>query len=130
MNVILSLRRSMLEVIRQPLRYASTKQITFYDASSVALANLSYNDVSYVAGLAKMKFTSTGGGNVLRGSVDTAGRPVRFEIFGNVAGPDILIISGTVGSLGSSADIRFNKIDWSEGGIVTLTNLSIVLPNS
>jgi len=120
----------MLEVIRVPLMAITTKQITFYDANSVALANLAYNDVSYVASLAKINFTPAVGGNVLRGSVGVAGRPVRFEIFGKFGSQDTLVISGTVGSLGSSADIRFNKIDWSEGGIVTLQNLSIVLPNS
>lgn len=105
------------------------KKIKFYDGSTL-LCELTYlTIVPEGSGEVRMiKFKSPDNTYVLRATAIGSGRVSSFTISGKPAGEDVKtsMISGTVGPLGSTADIKFNRIDWSANTTITLSNLSIV----
>jgi hypothetical protein len=134
MNIIPLVRNKMLTIAKDAILHEDIviKQITFLDNSSLVLANMPFYDLVYLGSQTQLKFYSIGGGTVLRTSIILSGTPVRFEILGKPEGEDdpLIVLSGTVGSINTKSDIKFNRINWISGGILTLNNLVLILPNS
>jgi len=126
MQVIVELRKDMLDIIKASIEHGSADQkIIFKDASDVTLAEIEFQDL-VDAGDAQYMFRSVDDTNILKAVVVTDGRVATFVISGH-DGSDVnpAALTGNVGTLTSTADIRFNKLDWSEGAGITITNLRI-----
>jgi hypothetical protein len=126
-NVKSSVRKTMMDTLRSSiLDVESPGKIRFYNSSGGLLCTLLFDDIVLASPvqLARYEFqySESSPNGVLRQSVVLSGIPVRFTI-----GVDI--IEGTVGVFGSDADIQFNTDDWSLDDAVSLSGLTIELPN-
>lgn len=108
-------------------------KIYFYDSSGLVLLCeipfLGLEQIASEAGIAKYLFKSNDG-SVLRNIVSQTGVVRKFQIHGKVEigdSVDNAFIEGTVGSLTSSADLRFNKTSWQSGMNITITDLQITM---
>lgn len=128
MKVDVDLRVEMLDVIRNSLLHVSipTKQVQFFDAGSNLLCNLLFNDIIATGTGDEFQFTSADvDPNTLRGIALLSGVVDSFTIDGFIGAGIKVALSGSVGSLSSTKDIRFNRIDWNSGAIITLNKLTI-----
>jgi len=127
MKVIVELRQGMLNVIKDSIEHVSIsdKTITFRNESGDPLAIMEFQDL-IDTGDAQYMFRAIDDTNILKAIVTADGRVVDFIISGyDGSGVDTSALSGSVGKLTSTADIRFNKLDWSEGASITITDLRI-----
>lgn len=94
---------------------------------AIPFTDLVYDSIS--GNIARYKFKSYDG-DILRSIVVRYGTVKRFKISGKVNSGDSIdtsFIEGTVGSLASSSDLRFNRIVWSEGMNITITDLYLIM---
>jgi len=130
MQVYIDIRTEMLEIIKISLEHGSSpKLIVFKDDSGITLAEMPFDELESIGSDAQYRFKALDGSYSLKASVITSGRVAEFSIDGeNPAIPgQVTALSGTVGGYGSNSDIRFNRRDWSESGVITLNNLTLIL---
>jgi len=131
MQVNLNIRREMIENIKTSITHPSSpKKIVFKDDSAITLAEMLFDDLDDVSGSnAQYKFKALDGSYSLKAAVITNGRVSEFIVMGeDPATPgQVVSLSGTAGGLSSDSDIRFNRRDWSESGVITLNNLTLTL---
>jgi hypothetical protein len=128
MKVDVELRIEMLQVIRGSLLdvMVPTQQIVFYDAGANVLCNLPFNDLVATGVGDEYQFISADvNPNILRGTAILSGTVDSFTIDGYIGASVKNALTGSVGSLSSSSDLRFNRLDWNSGAIITLENLTI-----
>ncbi len=128
MQFEINLRKDMLEVVKTSI-LAGDKKIYFKNDAGDTLSEISFDDANVITGVgekAVLRLEFVDGTNILRGSASVAGEVSNFEI--QTTGP-LTVVSGSVGFLGSLADIKFNKVAWSVGTSITLTNFDIVIPS-
>jgi hypothetical protein len=109
----------------------ASKLIKFYDNTDALLCTIEYIDlITDNSGERRViKFKSPDGTYSLRGTATAPGRVSYFTIDGKPDGKPYLdiMIRGSVGGVGSSSDIKFNRLDWSSNTTITLTNLSLII---
>ena len=126
MQVNDQLRLDMLNVAKASIEDGTADhKIIFKDAGDIPLAELEFKDL--VSFGADYKFRAPDDTYALRTAVIADGRAVSFAIEGKINGGVDVALSGSVGSLISNADIRFNKQDWATGASITLNNLIIFI---
>lgn len=131
MQVNVTIRSEMLDVIKTSIEtgIAPTK-IVFQDASDITLAEMSFKELEAFGINAQYKFKAFDDSTSLKASITMTGRVAKFFIEGEKVGgggPLIVTMNGSVGGLNSNSDIRFNRRDWSESGVITLNNLILKL---
>jgi len=125
MQVIIELRIDMLDVIKTAIEDGSADHmIRFKDGSDVLLAEVEFLDL-VDTGDAQYAFRALDGTSSLRAAVVADGRVSKFTIEGVSSGLKPSALLGSVGKLASTNDIRFNKLDWSQGASITINNLFI-----
>ena len=140
MRVIKSVRQDILEtslwVLIENSFVLTIGIIEFFDAAGVSLCELSFDDYQMAptaTGNAILRLKSIDGSYVLKGTAHTTGIVASFKILGTdpskVLPNSNYIITGTVGSLTSSADLRFNITSWSNTTFVTIENFDIIIPD-
>jgi len=138
MNLIVSMRSKILEGLADALVTnvpELERAIYFYDESGeVELCKVYFYSVetpSTSGGKATYRFYAKDGSTVIRGTVgDNEGTVKSFKISGCVppsTSPVDDFITGTVGGLTSSADMKFNKTLWQTGMNITISNLYLVM---
>jgi hypothetical protein len=135
MNLIVEKRKILLASVKDSLEAVpqDNRAIYLLDASGTTLCTIffgSVSDPSTTGDKATYLFKSIDDSVTLRGSVDIAGAVKTFRIMGVIPPSSIPIdnfITGTVGGLSSSADMKFNKTTWSEGMNITISNLYLVM---
>ncbi len=125
MQVILEIRQSMLEVLKDAIEAGSN--IIYFTDGSTTLAEMQFKELEADVGDAKYKFIAFDDTESLKAAVLVSGRVSEFYIDGVPPGGGSAAVSGSVGGLSSSADIRFNRRDWTESGVITLNNLVLKL---
>jgi len=131
MQVNVTIRSEMLNVIDTSITTGTApKKIIFQDASDITLAEMQFKELEAFGIDAQYKFKALDDSYSLKASVTTSGRVAKFFIKGEKVGggvPLIVTMNGSVGGLNSNSDIRFNRRDWSESGVITLNNLILKL---
>lgn len=77
--------------------------------------------------------TESGGIAKSVASVITSGVVIRSGVagfFGWISSFDILLITGSVGAIGSGADLELNTVNLTKGAIVVANSISIILPET
>jgi len=140
MRVFKTVRQNMLEASLWVLIENSFDAITnigiveFFDSGGNPLCELSFDNYQIAptaTGNAILRFISIDGSYILKGTAHTSGIVSSFKILGKsvtIPIPEDYIITGTVGNLASSADLRFNITDWSNTTFVTIENFDIIIP--
>ena len=137
MNISVSMRSYLLTDIRTAIVtniLPVDRQIYFFGTDpNIVLCSLLFNDLinlSTVGNKASYLF-SANDGPTLRNTVVAADKVKTFKIWGKVnnsdPSPDQSFITGSVGGLTSSADMKFNKVDWQIGQNITITNLYLLM---
>ncbi len=129
MQVNVTIRSEMLDVINASITTApASNTIVFQDASDTTLAIMPFKDL-VTFGDAQYKFRALDDSFSLKASVIQTGRVTKFIIDGEAVGGGgpINTLIGNAGGLNSNSDIRFNRRDWSESGVITLNNLILKL---
>jgi ethanolamine utilization microcompartment shell protein EutS len=113
-----------------------TTYIYFLSVSDTLLCQVKYNElVQDGVDEATYMFkntTITPSASVLSGSVIASDTVTQFKIleYGDTDYVNgAVVISGTVGENGSGSDIEFNTVNWSEEDAITISQLTIQLPN-
>jgi hypothetical protein len=137
MQVNTTLRQDMLNLLKTSITVGygavvPTKTIKFYSSSHGSpLCTVTFDDLEiYTDGdRVGYKFKSSDGTMVLRGVVENTGTVSNFEIDGVLSSEAVVtnMLYGTVGGLSTSADIRFNSLNWTEGVNISLSNLAIIM---
>ena len=139
MRVFKTVRQNMLEALWDLIddsfdAITNIGIVEFFDAAGVSLCELSFDD-KYIAptatGNAILRLMSIDGSYILKGTAHTSGIVSSFKILGKsltIPIPEDYIITGTVGSLTSSADLRFNITSWSNTTFVSIENFDIIIP--
>jgi len=140
MRVFKTVRQNMLEASLWVLIENSFDAITnigiveFFNAAGTALCELSFDNYQIAptaTGNAILRFISIDGSYILKGTAHTSGIVSSFKIKGTDPLPvpvEDYIITGTVGNLTSSADLRFNITNWSDTTFITIENFDIIIP--
>jgi len=129
MQVKATIRSEMLEVIVTSITTApASNTIVFQDASDITIAIMPFKELE-AFGDAQYKFKALDDSFSLKASVIQNGRVSKFIIDGEEigGGGPINALNGSAGGLNSNSDIRFNRRDWSESGVITLNNLTLKL---
>ena len=122
MRTHVQLRNSMMEIIKISLEDPGANQlIVFKDDSDVVLCEVPFKELAALASDAKYEFIALDDTNVLKSVVIAAGTVSKFSIEGDLGFAVEDAITGTVGTLSSQADLKFNKVIWSLGSTVTLS---------
>lgn len=108
-------------------------KVEFFDSLGNDLCELEFDDlqmVSTATDRAIMRLKSIDGSLVLKGTAHDPGKVSSFKILGDdpVSGVDY-VLSGSVGTLTSSSEVRFNIVNWLDGTFVSIENFDIVIPN-
>ena len=135
MKTSTTLRGKMLEAVATSLETPTIispdwdRYIEFRLLDDTPMCQLQYKTLELGSGVGDdtaYEFTAQDGSTVLRGIVDLAGGQVAKFLITGVAGDTI---SGTVGTISSAADIRFNMLEWTKGvTVITMTRLRLVIP--
>lgn len=134
MKTSISLRNKMLETVSTSLETPVItptwdRYIEFQSSDSTALCRILYETLVESYGIgenASYIFVAPDGTNILRGMVDIASGVVsKFLITGDTGDT----INGSVGSLSSNSDLKFNRINWTVNVTsITISNLELVIP--
>jgi hypothetical protein len=137
MNLIAEKRKVLLTSVKDSLEAVpeDDRAIYFYDSEGTLLCTIFFYTLSTSATVGdkvECLFKSADSSTTIRGTVETAGIVKTFRIMGltDLGEPESIdgdFITGTVGSLSSSADMKFNKTSWSEGMNITISNLYLVM---
>lgn len=124
-----TIRIKMLEVVKTALEDAAADQtIVFKDSADVILAKMLFKELDRFGSEIKFIFKGLDDTTTLKAVVLANGTVAKFEIEGKI--PDDgteIALRGTVGSLNSNADLRFNRREWATGGNITFNKLTISL---
>lgn len=109
-------------------------KVEFFDNSGNDLCELEFDDMAIVStgtDNAIMRLKSIDGSFTLKGTAHDPGTVSTFKILGTdpQIGPDEYILTGSIGTLTSSAELRFNIVNWVDGTYVTIGNFDIIIPN-
>ena len=131
MLVVETIRNKMLEQLTSALVHSSAaKVIKFLDNDNEVLGQVPFTSISKVSisDSASLYAFKSGASSTLS-FVSKAGVVSRFAIDGylDVGGHISEAISGTMGGISSTADVKINKTTWDDGLIVTITNFTLVL---
>jgi len=129
MLVVETIRNKMLEQLTSALVHSSAaKVIKFLDNDNEVLGQVPFTSISKVSisDSASLYAFKSGASSTLS-FVSKAGVVSRFAIDGYLDGLIPEAISGTVGGISSTADVKINKTTWDDGLIVTITNFTLVL---
>ena len=139
MQSITDIRISMLRQIKKSLEAAATTQIIFKDGVT-QICVIPFEDLELVedGATATAVLQNSTSGELLAGVASTAGTADTFEIYGWLLDsngdiidpspdPEPLILWGTVGDIGSGADIEFTRTEWTDETIVRISRLRVVL---
>jgi hypothetical protein len=128
MHVDYAIRMGMLGLIKDEITGSgASKFISFMNSSNVTLLDLPFNDMETVSGIgdkAAFKFKALDDTHVLRGAAIVAGVVVKFKVFGTGGLSDV-VLDGTVGSLTSTADLKFSRTTWNIGTFIIIQDLMI-----
>lgn len=137
MNLIVDKREVLLASVKESLEVVPVddRAIYFFDINDVRLCTIFFNQVSnpnVTGDKVTYLFKSLDDSSTIRGTVDVAGTVKTFKIFGatDLTQPELInlnFITGTVGALSSSADMKFNKTSWTIGMNITISNLYLVM---
>ena len=111
----------------------SIGKVEFFDNGGIPLCDLEFDNMQIVStgsDNAIMRLMSIDGSFVLKSSAYAAGTVSTFKIFGKI--PTLAldyILVGTVGTLTSSAELRFNIVNWVIGTFISIENFDIIIPN-
>jgi hypothetical protein len=125
-KLLADLRTSIVTYITDPHIYFYGNEIPEYLCAVPFIDVIPY---SIDGGIAKYRFMSNDGA-ILRNIVERNGVVKSFKIHGKVESGDSVdesFIEGSVGGLTSSADMRFNRISWSAGMNITISDLYMVM---
>ena len=124
-----TIRIKMLEVVKTALEDAAADQtIVFKDSADVILAEMLFKELNRFGSEIKFIFKGLDDTTTLKAVVLANGTVAKFEIEGKI--PDDgteIALRGTVGSLNSNADLRFNRREWATGGNIIFNKLTISL---
>lgn len=129
------IREDMLEQLKASIEAASESDALkiVFRQSATPLCKVPFDHLD-VEGeeegtLAIAVFKNAIGENALAASATADGTVDNFEIYGKDPTPagDELVLWGTVGALGSGADIEFTRTEWNDDTNVRLTRLRVVL---
>lgn len=112
----------MLDEVERVLLAAPLQLIKFADKDDILLANIPFNNI-FTKDTDQYWFR-IGASIVLSAAVIASGVVTKFKIDGQdemTLIPDA--ITGTVGNIGSGADIKFNNTTWVIGSSVKLNSL-------
>jgi hypothetical protein len=137
MQIDSALRTDMLSLVKTSILdgysgHVPSKTIKFYSntpGTPLCVVEFSDLELDVVGQKVSYKFKSSDGSTTLRASVLAQGIVSYFVIDGilpNLTAVEQMLI-GTVGGLSSTADIRFNSLDWSIDSNLTMTDLSLVM---
>ena len=129
MNIETSIKVAILDVIKSSLEALPEIEriITFKDAVGTTLSQVPFKEL-ILSNSGDFYLFSSGGINstTLRGDIVSTGAVATFEIEGeDTSSVKTVILSGTVGSLTSQADLKVNRVNWVSGRVVVWNNLSI-----
>lgn len=136
-NTTASIRQEMMQVIVSQVDgyLRGNNSIVCYDGTTV-LCRIGYTGIvqdgsSTLASYIFQDSTNTTAPDVLKGDVIAAGTADSFKIFkyGMSEIDDNIVVQGTIGVIGSNADLQFNTTDWILEDAVTISQLTIQLPN-
>lgn len=140
MQTDIQIRREMLDTLAGFINDADgvgNHVIQFLNASDVVIAAIEFDFVelqtdSGSSAIYRFKFIDDT--YILKGlAIEDAGPGgvTKFQIQAKYGTPpsNNWGITGTVGTLASSADIKFNSVQWVTGLYITITSLRFVLPN-
>ena len=112
----------------------SVGKVEFFDNSGILLCELDFNDkeiVSTGTDKAILRLKSIDGSFILKGASIAAGTVTTFKIYGNdysALGLGYILV-GSVGTLTSSEDLRFNVVNWLDGTFISIENFDIIISN-
>lgn len=129
MRTHIDIRNQMMGISKDALEDVAADQlIHFRDAADNVLCSVQFKELASLSVDAKYEFIGLDDTNVLRAVVDDAGTVTNFTITGKVNAVDLGIAhSGTVGTLSSQADIKFNKTIWTIGNTITLNQIRMYI---
>lgn len=123
----IDLRKLMLDVVKNSLEGGGDKFIHFFEGTT-ELCTVGFNTLEVTSApdeKASYIFKNLDGSTELKGIVGVSGTVDNFEINGT----NLPELNGTVGNVGSSADIKFSAIIWyADATVVTLTDLKVTIP--
>jgi len=124
MKVNTDIMATMMDVLRAELAVDPT--IMVFREGETDICTLTFKDLQplEIGEKAALKFIAPDDSYILRAAATADGVVDNFIIFGT--GSDIAI-TGTVGSLVSSADIKFSRTNWVSGTVITIQNLVLSL---
>ena len=126
MQLATELRDKIIDDVKDAILASASKVIKFLDDTGTVLCSVAFD--SMADGDADASYTFTNAGNInLIGSAST-GTVASFSIDGYIGEEIVSMISGSVGFTTSGADIEFNRLEWSNGDIIRLSNLALVMP--
>ena len=139
MKIKTGIRVQMLSLVVDAIEtghdsYIPEKKIRFYNSAHTKLCEIEFDSLNQnIEGdLVYYDFLSTDATNSLRGIVLVDGQAATFEIQGSIIGENLLddtFITGTVGGITSkTADIKFNNVNWVADTSITISKLTLSLP--
>ena len=134
MILAVSLREDLIGKIREYIvtnLAVEERLINFFSSTSELLAQIPFDDLinqGNVGGKVSYLFNRVDS-NILRYFTISSGTVQTFKIPGKLTGGvlDENFIVGSVGAYSSNADMKFNRIYWSSGLNITITNLLMVM---
>lgn len=139
MQVDVQIRRDMLEVLADVINNADgigNHEVQFLNASDDLIAAIEFDSLELQTDSGESaiyRFKCADGTYVLKGLAGAdsgSGGVTKFQILCKFGpGPSNAFgVNGTVGTMASTADIKFNSTQWVEGLYITITSLRFVLP--
>jgi hypothetical protein len=129
MNISVIMKNDLLGEIDSIISVSADKNIHFYDENNYDFCDIPFGlleEQTSLGNKAIYQFFSLDESPTIRGTVTSSGVVKTFKIFGNGT-LDNPLISGTVGSFTSSADMKFNKTSWITGMNIAISNLYLVI---
>jgi len=137
MKIHKSMRIDMLDLVKTALLYVTgvpsvDQQIIFKSTIGDILCKIKFDNlvVNTLSGDVASYTFNIDGGSILRGKTIGTGEVASFIISGKseIQPSQNELISGVVGnSSNSSADIKFNRINWSANTTITLKDLTLIM---
>ena len=127
MKIDYDTRDTIMNVIRSEILHAGSA-IEFYDLANLAspVCTLPFDALDTTGAPGNVEYQFSKNSNVvLRNDCNLDGDVSVAYIRNN---SNSIIITASVGDVGSLADIVFNKRQWTIGMIVTVNNLRLVIP--
>jgi hypothetical protein len=127
MRVDIDIRASMISVLGDDLQHVtSPKEIKFFEETT-EICSIPYEGLTLltIGEKASLKFKAPDDSFILRGAAAATGDVDNFIIYGQASNETV---TGTVGGLTSSADLKFSRTNWEIGTFITIQDLVISLP--